>query len=154
MGNWFYITFALAGPLLFQSVIWIGFIISSSHRKNDPYRFSRIQYRYLDIPYIEPPQVIQTLMRLGYFILAETNEENHFHLVAGRVKSTKPLPHQKEKFQTALKMEIHGLREVNSWNITIKAYPFRTMVVADFKNTIYDSLEEAIDELGWRSNLV
>jgi hypothetical protein len=148
-----YFLFAFIVPLLPCAAIWAMFLRDTRFRRDDPYRFSRVQLRFFEISKDPTGVLREKLESLGYNVVEKTDPKNfEFSAIRRRPKNLERF-HEK-RYPLAHKFTIVGTLEVDHrWYIRLEAAAVKGATVADFRNIIFDSTEELVDELQWRTFL-
>lgn len=146
---WFYPTFAFALPFLGVAIVWIFFVRDTKYRVSDPYRFSLRQYRYFTIPSEKISEINVILTSLGYTILKNSTNSEAISLNALRVRPTHPERFYEKRHMFPHQISVFAKMESGLWKVTIEG-DLWGFALADFKNIIYDSLEELVETLNWK----
>lgn len=151
---WFYPTFIFATPVIVTVVAWLVFIRDTRYRSHDKYRFSRRQFRFVRMPDVKLAEIGPTLESLNYRVVSQSFACDTFELVALRLAPNNLTRFQSQTNPAPHKVYLSGRREGLLWHLTIEGDLLGKIALADFKNTVYDSLEEMLDIFNWRQHLI
>lgn len=152
--EWIYPAFALGMPVLVVITSWIIFIRETRYRRNDPYRFSRRQFRFVRIHNLNLSDLSQFIKSIGYTVSSEASSVGRHEIVAVRIGPNDLSLFKDKNFPTPHTLKITVIENDGISNVTCECFPTSRLAVSDFKNTIYDSLEELLDKLNWRERQV
>jgi hypothetical protein len=150
---WFYPSFAFGMPVIVLVVFWYMVIKDTKFRSNDPYRFAKKQYRTFLIPSEGLTRVKTIMDSLGYRVTFEQQTDDRFELVAIRYRPRHIERFHEKRCPLLHSMTMKGALKGDGWHVELLGMPATRAALADFRNTVYDSLEELVDELQWRSFL-
>lgn len=143
----FYINLVLFGTPGLTAFAWGMFIKDTRHRTEDPNRFSRFQMRVYKSKHM--PDLIQLLDQLGYKKIIQKKDNETITINAIRFRPTNIENYREKKFPTIHTIIIEAKKRENEWTTTAVVKPAGKFVIADFKNTIHDSVEELTAALGF-----
>ena len=146
----FFPIFTFGMPIVMTIVTWVIFLYDTRYRVNDPYRFASTQSREFKIPDFNQKNVNEIIKNLGYTVLETKEDKKFFYVNAVRIRPKYIERFKEKKSPSVHKILIIGHIASTGWNVIIECKPINRLALADFRNTIFDSLEELTNELGWR----
>jgi|GEM_PF-6385498 len=139
--NFFKFAFPI-GVIIFEIILVLVFLKETKHRKSDPYRFSRKQYRILTLQTL--PSIKHVLESMNYKVLKEESSDADQYIEAFRNHPKNLEGFVEKKFPIEVKIAIQITKAPGHYEIEIEGTPYSKIAAGDYKSTVYDSLEELV----------